>query len=218
MPRTIFTPPPSASWPIWKSVLLVLGFSVLWISLIWIFRLPLVIYRNDSPGLKTSDILLGIVWLPYLLWMRWTWKPGRKHRRWHHWIANLFASLYITLLLLCGGISYWNALLGKPWNLLVNTVSIVLFMLMWVLPALSYTVAKRLVNIQRSFDLKLLKFGGPAALMIMAGILGANFGMHGSLDGRMLFMAFLFPVLSLGLAQYFATSLWPYRPWQKEAE
>ena len=191
----------------------------MWVFLIWLFNLFPSIYRTGTPRPVTiGDILLGSMWLLFGFWTRWAYQRKRKHAYWHRWLESVCIGIYITLLLLCGGIVYWNALLGKPWNLLVNAVSITLFVLMWILPTISDTSAKRLVEMQYSLDLKLLTFGTPAVLMIIAGILGVHFGMRGSLDARMLFVAFMFPVLSLGLAQYFAASLWPSRPWAQEEE
>lgn len=217
MSKTSF--PSVVFWPVWKVVLVGLGGSALWTFLIWLFSLPLSIYRTGTHRTLTlGDVLLGSVWLLIGFWTRWNYQSRSRHVHWYRWLESVFISVYITILLLCGGIAYWNVLLDSPWNLLVNSVSIVLFVLMWVLPSISYAFAKRLVEIQYSVDLRLLKFGAPAVLMIMAGVLGSSLGMHGSLDIRMLALAFLFPTLSLGLAQYFATYLWSNRPWSKEEE
>ncbi len=203
------------SMPIWKVWLLGVLNSILWTFLIWLFNLIPSLYLTGIPrSLSIGDILLGSVWLVMVFSARWK----DKHPRWYNWMSSVFIGLYITLLLLAGGITYWNALLDAPWNVIVNTVATILFVLMWILPALSFPLARRIATAQRRLDLILLRLGGPAAVMIAAGILGANFGMRGSLDGKMLFLAFMFPVLSIGLAQHFATALWGSRPWAKEEE
>lgn len=211
--------PSVVSMPVWKVIFGGIGGSILWVFLIWLFNFVLSMYRTGIPRPVTiGDILLGSVWLWIGFWTRWAYQVNRRHRRWHVWLESVFIGVYITLLLLCGGIAYWNALLGEPWNWVVNIVSIVLFALVWVFPAISFTFAKRITAAQDNLGLTMLKFGGPATLMIIAGTLGANFGMHGSRDSKILFIAFLFSVISIGLAQYFAVSLWPSRPWAKEEE
>lgn len=219
MPRTL-PKPPIASWNIMRAAFLGTGLSILFTFLSWLFSSIADWARDNSFNLTLSirEILAGSAFLPLSMYGYWAWRPKRKYGHWHRWIHSWLGSWYVSFLPLVGGMTYWNVLLDEPRNFLVNTVAIALFGLMWALPALSYPLAKRLLDMQYGLDLKLLKFGAPAALMIMVGILGASFGLYGSLDGRILALAFLFPVVSLGLAQYFAASLWPYRPWAKEEE
>ncbi len=127
-------------------------------------------------------------------------------------------------MLIAGGVICWDALLAAPWNWIVNGVSIALFILAWVLPAISQRAARRIAYAQDSLSFKMLAFGGPAALMVTAGILGASFGLHGGpsaegqVDPRLVAVAVMPPIFGIGLAQYNAHHSWPYRPWQKDEE
>jgi hypothetical protein len=57
--------------------------------------------------------------------------------------------------------------------------------------------------------------------MVVAGILGANFGRsayrHGGSDALFV-MALGFPLVAIFIAQYNAERLWRYRPWAREKE
>ncbi len=68
------------------------------------------------------------------------------------------------------------------------------------------------------FDLMLLKFGGPAGLMAMAGISGALIGLHGENLLRFWLIALLASTIGVALAQYSMAYFWPYRPWAKKEE
>jgi len=216
MPKN-FPKPPVASFPIWKTILLGIGQSLIFTFLVWLFSALLPMIQGNLPdwSLSALDVLLGSVMLPITVYSRWAWQPRRKNAHWHRWIVNLSSGLYISGLLLTGAISYWNAILPLPWNVLINSLFLVMFLVAWVLPVLSYPLAKRLEEAQHTLDLYVLKWGGLSVVGI-AGIIGANIGLHS--DWRSVIVAVLFPIVAIGLAQYIASYLWPYRPWAKEDE
>lgn len=212
-----FKKPPVASWPVWKIVLAGLALSAIFIFLIWLFELMLSIYCTGVPKPMTiGSILLGNFWLLIALWTRWAYQPRRKHARWHRWLESLISLIYMFGLILSGAIAYWNALLKYPWNWVVNGVVALLFILAWILPAISYSAAKKLAQMQWALSGRMLGCAG------VAGILGASFGMYASRNGEIgsviFVVAILFSLLAIFMSQYGAEYLWRYRPWQKEAE
>lgn len=215
-----FPKPAVADYSPWKTLLIGTGVSILFTFLVWLFNSTAYLYQSGAMArsLSIADIILGSVLLPLGFYSRWAWQPRRKYHRWHRWLVNLLGSMYVCLLLLLGGITYWNILLDKPWSWFVNTVIVILWILALLLPAISATLAKHIAALQDRLDLKILQFGGPTVLLILSGILGANFGLKGSIDNKITFLAFIFPVLSIGLAQYFSNYLWSYRPWAGEDE
>jgi hypothetical protein len=174
------------------------------------------------PPLTIGNILLGSGWVPIYLWLWWSWQPRRKHARWHRWLASLAAGIYLTVLILLGGISSWNTLLIHPFNMAVNGILILLLVMSWILPVFSYQWAKKLADVQDELGIRMLGCGGVGSLLVMAGILGASYGMSASRHGRVetaaLIMAFAWPLVSFFVAQYNAVRLWRCRPWEKEAE
>lgn len=211
----VYKKPADVSWPLWKFVLVGLGGSILWIFIIWVVRVPVAIY-HANPRLTISDILLGSVWLLFAFWRRWAWQRGRKYRHWHNWMEGLFASIYITLLPLCGGIAYWNHALNYPWNYVVNGVLVTLFILVWAMPILSYPTAKKLSQIPWSLSGLLIPFAG------VAGSGGALFGMYAYRNGQMrlalLVMGSMLFLLAFMIASGGAQYIWERRPWAKKDE
>jgi hypothetical protein len=130
--------------------------------------------------------------------------------------------MYISFVILLAGMKPWNILLKPPWNWVVNGLLLALFVTAWILPALSYPLARKIRALQDAIGIKMLKFGGPAGLMVLVGILGARYGRDLHRQGKnvetLLFFGFGFPLISIFLAQYNATDFWPYRPWAKEEE
>lgn len=223
MPKE-YEKPVGASWPVWKIMLIGFATSVLYIFLIWLFNSMLNQFNTGVyiHPLTIHEILLGSGWLVLALWSRWAWRPRRKHARWHRWVQALGGVLYFSVLMLLLPITYWNALLKYPWNWVVNGVLIVLFTLAWILPVISYPMAKKLARMQWAFNFRILLYGGLSGLMVLAGILGASFGMNASRNGEVgsaiLVVAFLFSPIALAVAQMGGESAWSRRPWQKEDE
>lgn len=220
MPSKALPKHPVARMPLWKVVLLGLFLSG-FVSLMSALA-PAVVEKPFSFSPTMWDITIGGTLLVLILFHRWTWGPRRKHGRWLRWFANVATSVYVSLLFLLPPILLWNILVRPPWNWIVNGVSIALFVLVWVLPAISERAAGRIAYAQDTLGLKMLRFGTPAGLMVTAGILGANFGLHGgpspeaALGTRLVFIALLGPPCAIAMAQYFADYFWPYRPWQKD--
>lgn len=206
-------PKPSiASFPFYKALLLAIFVSMS----IFLLSAGFGVSIRGELRFTAVDVIVGIVsfGLGMSNWL--AWQPRRSYPL--RWLTVLIGNIYISVLLLLVSLLYWNALLNARWSVLVNSISVGLFVVAWFLPVLSPVIAKQLSSAQDNFSLTLLNFGGPAALMIAAGILGANFGMRASMDSRIIVLAFLFSLTSVGLAQYAANSLWPYRPWAKEDE
>ena len=203
-----------ADYPFWKATLLAIFVSVS-ISVLS-SGFALITEARSHFSFRVWDILLGHISLGISLFNWWAWRPYRKNARKVRWLATLMGNFYISILLFLGAFSAWNVLLDKPWNWLANGGMAGLFVLVWMLPVISSSIAKRFQRAQDIFSLKLLRLGGPAALMILAGILGARFGLHGSTNAKMFALAFLMSLLAVGAAQYAAAYLWPYRPWAKE--
>lgn len=216
------------SWPTWKAMSLILGAGTTFTLFIWLLktlwepdRYPG--FRSDPPSfppLTARDILLGYGWLPVYLWIRWAWQPRRKHAHWHRWLARVTGVVYLCVLVLLMGMASWNTLLKPPWNWVVNSTLVVLFIVAWILPALSYRWSKRIARAQDNLGVRML--GGVGSLMVLAGILGASFGMHTARNGEvrsgLLMIGFLSSLVAVFLAQYNAEQLWPYRPWAKEED
>lgn len=213
-----FPKPPVSSFPVWKTMLYGTVMSLLFTFLIWLFNSLAPMAQGDLVdwSLSMSDIFLGSALLPVAFYSRWAWQPRRKNANWHRFTVNLVSCFYISGLLLLAAIMYWDIILVTPWNLLVNGIFVGAFFLVWVLPAISYPLAKRIEKGHHAFDLIILKWGGPG-VVITAGILGGSIGLHGR-DMRLLIVAILVPLLAVGLAQYFASYLWRYRPWTEEEE
>ena len=172
------------------------------------------------PPLTITDLLLGSGALVFSLWSYWAWRPRRKHGRWHRWLVREVGGMYISFVILLAGMKPWNILLKPPWNWVVNGLLLALFVTAWILPALSYPLARKIRALQDAIGIKMLKFGGPAGLMVLVGILGARYGRDLHRQGKnveaLLLFGFGFPLVSIFLAQYNATDFWPYRPWAKE--
>lgn len=182
-------------------------------------------FHSDPPSfppLTIKELLLGSGFFPLSLWSLWAWQPKRKHARWHRWLASLTGAIYLSVLIMLGGVKSWNVLLDHPWNWMVNSTLFMLLIISWILPALSYSWAKKIAHAQDVLGLRMLSYGGVGSLMVLAGILGANLGMRlfgsGKLRLAALIMAFGWPLVAVFFAQYNAERLWPYRPWAKEEE
>ncbi len=225
MPRKDMPKAPVASMPLWKAVLMGAGLGLICGFFGWLA--PSVLHHGLHgrwpPVSAWPAIHFGFFTL-ISIYMWWAWRPRRKHGRWLRWCGSVAFTVYLSALFIAGGVIYWDALLAAPWSWIVNGVSIALFILVWVLPAISQKAARRIAFAQDRLSFKMLAFGGPAALMVTAGILGANFGLHGGpsaegqVDPRLVVFAFALPILGIGLAQYNAHHFWPYRPWQKDGE
>lgn len=221
---------PNPRFTIWKYLWASLYLWAVFIFFGWLLKFvwesdKYVGFHSDPPtfpSLTVGDILFGSVWLPLYLWLYWSWKPGRKHARWHRWLGSLIGSIYLSILVLSGGMTSWNVLLTYPWNWIVNSILAVLLLIAWILPAMSYRWSQTISRAQDALYLRILAFGGVEGLMITAGILGANYGMNLSrnadFQSLLLIFAFTFPFLAILVAQYNATRLWPYRPWAKDEE
>lgn len=230
MPRRELQKPAIVSWPTWKFLLLALFAGGSITSLSWLFK---AFWEPDRyigfgsnppsfPPLTIGDILLGSGLLLIPFWKRWAWQPRRKHARWNRWLAELIGAVYVCVLVLLGGTASWNILLRSPWNWVVNSALVVFLIMAWILPALSYRWSKKIARVQDTFSLRMLAYGGVESLMVLAGILGASYGMNIARNGDMrwglLAIGFLFSLLAVSLAQYNAEHLWRYRPWAKEEE
>ncbi len=124
--------------------------------------------------------------------------------------------LYLSCLFLLLSASLWNALLSSPWDGLIIGLIVATYAFSWVLPAVSYPLARRLEGGHHRLDIILLRVGGPGILVI-AGILGASVGLHSGSEAVWI-MSLLAPLLAVGWAQYAAAVLWPSRPWAQEEE
>jgi hypothetical protein len=96
----------------------------------------------------------------------------------------LALGIYVSVQVLLGAIASWNVLLSHPWNLVVNSVLVLLLISAWILPGLSYRWSEKIADAQDTLGLRMLAFGSPAALMVAAGILGSTFGMSASRRGE----------------------------------
>lgn len=224
MPRRELPKPSIASWSIWKVMGGALYLWIFFTFLSWLFNSMLHQYNTGVfvHPITVSEILVGSGWVPWFLWSRWNWQSRRKHARWLRWLEAFSGTLYFSILMLLLPIACWNALLKNPWKWVVNGSLIALFMMAWLLPAISYSVAKKLVDMQWRFNMRILSCGGLSGLMVLAGILGASFGMNVSRSGKVgsaiLVTAFLSSPMALSVAQMGAETIWRYRPWAKEEE
>ena len=208
--------PAVASFSIWQTLLLGLSMSMLFTFLIWLMNGLL----SEAPDWSLSfwNMFLGMMFLPWSLYSHWAWHVKGKRGDRHQWLARFIGAFYISFLLLIGGFLYWKTVFFFPWNLLVNGILVILFVMAWALPAISFPLAKRFQEMQYVFDSKVLRFGGPAILIGMAGVLGANFGLQTFGNLRSSVAALLISVVSIGLAQHFAVDLWRSRVQVKKEE
>lgn len=208
--------PRGASWPVWKVILAVLFTSVIFVFLIWLFNSMLRDFKGMGyfHPLTMGEVLLGSGWLPLALWVRWAWSPRRKHAHWHRWLQTSGVFLYLTVLMLLLPVTYWHALLKNPWNWVVNGILVTLFVLAWILPVISYPMAKKLTDMQ--WKLNFLIYG----LVGSGSILGASYGMYAKRNGEegkaILVVALVSSFLPLFSAQMGSEYLWSRRPWAKE--
>jgi len=228
MPKR-FPTPPIASFSVFKTLLYATGGSLLFVFLVWLFGG--VLSPTDRGGsrdwsLSISELLLGSVPLPLIFYSHWAWRPRRRNGTWHRWLVNVAGCFYVSILLLLAALASWKAILlsffpasSPVWRHVGVGILIGLFALAWALPVVSYALARRLEEAHHRLDFKLLVVSGgaPAALMVLAGILGADYGLHGG-DGRIVALALLSALCAVGLAQYWAAYLWRYRPWAKDEE
>jgi hypothetical protein len=211
-----FPKPPIASFSLRKTLFLGTGMSMLFTFLIWLFRhLESWATKRDFT-MAFVDVVGGIFLLPLSLYSRWAWQPRRRYALWHRWSVNLMGSVYLSILLLLAARMFWEIVLGDSRAFVVNLILTGLFVFAWLLPVISYPLAKQLEDAQYALDWRILKWGG-LALVGVAGVIGANIGLHGG-DKRFVLLAVLFSATATGSAQYFASYLWPYRPWAKEEE
>lgn len=207
-----------------KSILGGLAGSAIFVFLIWLFNSVLNQFRTGvyMHPLRANEVLLGSGPLFLALYAYWAWKPRRKNARLHRWLQACGGVLYWSILMLLLPVTYWNALLKNPWKWVVNGILIALFITAWILPVISYSVAEKLVRMQWTFNLRILSYGGLGGLMVLAGILGASFGMNASRNGEVgsviFVIAFLFSLMALSMAQMGAETVWRYRPWAKEED
>lgn len=220
MPRKDMPKAPVASMPLWKALLFGVTLGLILATFGWL--VPSILHlRWDLTA--WPPIHFGFFTLTSM-YMWWAWRPRRKHGRWLRWCGSVLGTVYLSALFVAGGVIYWDALLAAPWNWIVNGLSTALFILVWLLPAISERAARRIAFAQDRLSFKMLAIGSPAALMVTAGILGTTFGLQGGpsaegqVDPRLVVLAFMFPILGIGLAQYNAHHFWPYRPWQKDEE
>lgn len=230
MPKRELPKPDIVSWPTWKILLLGLFVGGSITSFSWGFKMfwepGRYVGLNSNPPsfppLTILDILLGIAPLLIVLWKRWAWQPRRKHARWHRWLVSLLGAVYLCTLTLVAGIKSWNIVLNRPWNWAMNGTLITLFIAAWILPALSYRWAEKIAHAQDTLSLRMLACGGVGSLMVLGGILGANYGMHVSRRGEtstvLFILGFGFSLIAIFVAQYNADYLWRSRPWAKEEE
>lgn len=215
-PKT-FPKPPIASFSPGKTLFLGTGISMLFAFLIWLFRcLGLLATGKRDFTLAFVDVAGGIFLLLLSFYSRWAWQPRRIHALWHRWLVNLMGSVYLSILLLLAARMFWGIVLGDSRAFVGNLILTGLFVFAWLLPVISYPLAKQLEDAQYALDWRILKWGG-LALVGVAGVIGANIGLHGG-DKRPVLLAVLFSATAIGSAQYFASYLWPYRPWAKEEE
>jgi len=224
-----FPTPPIASFSVLKTLLWGTGASLLFVFLVWMFGgvlSPTVRGGSRDWSLSISELLLGSVPLPLFLYSRWAWRRRRRNAAWHRWVAKVAVCFYLSILFLLASLASWKAMLlsffpasSPVWRHVGNGILIGLFALAWALPVVSYALARRLEDAQQQLDFKLLALSGgaPAALMVLAGILGADYGLHGG-DGRIVGLALLFALCAVGGAQFWAVDLWRYRPWAKDEE
>lgn len=222
---------PNPHLTVWKVVYSASGLWAIFTFMNWVLKFLWMPNRyvgfNSKPPsfpplLTMGSILVGIGWLLLFLWVWWSWQPRRKYARWHRWLASLSGSVYFSSLVLLGGTASWHAALNPPWNSVMSSVSSTLFILAIMLPAFSFRLAQKLTWAQDDLGLKMLSYGTPVALLVSAGIVGANYGIHASRHGEMrmalLIVAFGFSLIAIAVAQYNAEHLWRYRPWTKEEE
>ncbi len=181
------------------------------------------LYTTGTPEHSlVTDILFGSGFLLLSLWSLWAWQPRRKYARWHRWLVSQTGVIYVSVLILLGGVSSWNSLLQHPWNWIVNSILVMLFIIVCILPALSYRWSKKIAKAQDTLGLNILSYGGTGSLMVLVGILGSIFGRAayrgGKLETAIWVFGFMWPLVAIFLAQYNANKLWAFRPWAKEEE
>lgn len=223
-------PNPAVSWPLWKNVLVALFSTSSIIFLSWGFSMLTDLDRYKGwysdpptfPPLRIEHILAGVPMFLVSLWSHWAWCPRHKHARWHRWAVSFVSAVYISVLLLAGGMSFCNAILAPPRNWVINGTMSASYIAAWMLPALSYRWSRKIVYAQDDLGLKMLAYGTPAGLLVAAGIVGATYGRyayrHGETRTALLILAIGFSIVAVAIAQYNAARLWDYRPWVKEDE
>lgn len=219
---------PNPHLTFWKTIYSAGGLWSIFTFMNWIFNwvFSYVGSHGESsdfpPLLTTGSALMGLGWLLLFLWLWWAWRPRRKHARWHRWLASFSTVLYVSSLVLLGAVRSWNAVLITPWNAVINSLLLVLFAFVIILPVLSSQLSTKLAKAQDELGLKMLSYGSPAALLILAGTVGANYGRdasrHGNLTTATCIVALGLSLVAIFLAQYNAERLWRYRPWAKEEE
>lgn len=209
---------PIVSWPLWKHLLAALFVSGMLTFMSWGFR-EVIVGNVDYPKplpLSVRDVITGSMLSLISFWMRWAWKPRRKHAYWHRWLSSLIYAIYVNFLLLLLGTACWNALLKSPDDWIVNSVLVLLVIIFWILPVLSSHWAKRLAVAHYTLDLRMLPY---AKVLITAGILGASFGMNAARSSEVwiaiLLMGFLSSLAAISVPQRNAEKFWGTRPWAK---
>jgi energy-coupling factor transporter transmembrane protein EcfT len=186
---------PNPRITIWKAILAPLYLWAVFTFFGWLFKFISEPGRYSGfnsnppsfppfPPLTVGNVLSGSLWVLIYWWLYWAWKPRRKHARWLRWLGGLALGIYVSVQVLLGAIASWNVLLSHPWNLVVNSVLVLLLISAWILPGLSYRWSEKIADAQDTLGLRMLAFGSPAALMVAAGILGSTFGMSASRRGE----------------------------------
>lgn len=222
---------PNPRLTFWKAIYSAIGMWSIFIFMNWMFKFlwvpdRYVGFHSDPPTfpplLTRGGALMGIGWLLLFLLIWWAWRPRRKYARWYRWVASFGVVVYVSFLVLLGGMFSWNTALATPWNLVVNSLLVVLFIFAIMLPALSGWLATKVAKAQDDLGWKMLSYGAPATLLVLAGSVGANYSMYASQHGKMTTAVFIvalgLSLVAIFVAQYNAQRLWNYRPWQKEDE
>ncbi len=148
--------PKVVSLPLWRAITLGLIMWVFVTSVCWWLDLILLEVRNPGrypgfrsdppifPPLTTDEIFVGSGILLSIFLTRWAW---HSRQFWRRWLSTLFTMVYLYIGAVWSAVSLLGATINYPRNLVVNGTLIMLHILLWFMPILSYSRAKKLSQI-----------------------------------------------------------------------
>jgi hypothetical protein len=201
-----------AEWPLWKVVVLALaGYGPL-AALLYLSSLVPPPFRPDL--IAAVSILIVTLGIFLAVWA--SRRPG--------WAPRAGGTALLSLLFLALGTRFWAMLVNGLWFWVVTLPFVLLYVLAWLLPAISASLSTALwreqVAPQTGLARRLTRWTLALGLG-GAGAVGASVGtsLIRTGGGRLAFLivALGMSILAVLIAQGFSHQLWPDSPWAKRA-